>query len=91
MWATVNGPRSTVYPLRDAKITVAAKTGTAEFGKLNERGEYEHTHAWTGGFFPYDNPKYSYSIFLEDGGESANAAFVIRHMVDWMVDEGYIQ
>ena len=90
MWATVNGPRSTVYPLRDAKTVVAAKTGTAEFGKLNAKGEYEHTHAWVGGFFPYGNPKYSYTIFLEDGGESANAAYVIRHMIDWMVDEGYI-
>ena len=91
MWATVNGSRSTVYPLRGAKTVVAAKTGTAEFGKLNEKGQYEHTHAWVGGFFPYDNPQYSYSIFLEDGGESANAAYVMRYMVDWMVEEGYLK
>ena len=91
MWATVNGPRSTVYPLTGAKVTVAAKTGTAEFGKLNAKGEYEHTHAWVGGFFPYENPKYSYSIFLEDGGESANAAYVMRYLVDWMVKEGYLK
>jgi len=91
MWATVNGPRSTVYPLRGAKTVVAAKTGTAEFGKLNAQGEYEHSHAWTGGFFPYENPKYSYTIFLEDGGESANAAYIIRYMIDWMVEEGYVK
>ena len=91
MWSTVNGSRGTVYPLKGSKTVVAAKTGTAEFGKLNEKGEYEHTHAWVGGFFPYDNPKYSYSIFLEDGGESANAAYVMRYMIDWMVEEGLVE
>ena len=69
---------------------VAAKTGTAEFGALNKDGSYEHTHAWVGGFFPYDNPKYSFSIFLEDGGESINAVRVMREMIQWMVQNGKI-
>jgi penicillin-binding protein 2 len=90
MYEAVSGSRGTIYPLKGAKVTVAAKTGTAEFGELNDEGEYEHTHAWTGGFFPYESPKYSYTVFLEDGGESANAAYVIRYMIDWMAEEWYV-
>ncbi|OQX50701.1 penicillin-binding protein 2 [candidate division CPR3 bacterium 4484_211] len=72
-----------IYPLRGAKIDVAAKTGTAEFGTLNARGEYK-THAWVAGFFPYENPKYSFVVLLESGGKSNNAAEVARKLVDWM-------
>ena len=89
MWSAVNGSRATIYPLKNMSIEVAAKTGTAEFGELNEKGEYEHTHAWTTGFFPYEDPQYSFAIFLEDGGESANAAYVARYMIEWLVENGY--
>lgn len=91
MWSAVNGSRATITSLKGLGVEVAAKTGTAEFGELNEKGEYEHTHAWTTGFFPYDNPEYSFTIFLEDGGESYNAAYVARDMIKWMVEEGYVE
>lgn len=90
MWSAVNGGRASIGSLAGLGISVAAKTGTAEFGALNKEGNYEHTHSWVGGFFPYDNPKYSYSIFLEDGGESINAVRVIRDVISWMVKEGKI-
>ncbi len=86
MRASVAGERRVIVPLTDAKTEVAAKTGTAEFGKLGEDGRYEHTHAWVNGFFPYDDPKYSFVVFLEDGGASNNAARVAREMVDWIVE-----
>jgi penicillin-binding protein 2 len=70
-------------------FSVAAKTGTAEFGALNEKGVYEHTHAWVGGFFPYESPKYSFSILLEDGGESYNAVKTARIFFDWLVENEY--
>ena len=90
MWSAVNGSGASISSLSGLGTQVAAKTGTAEFGTLNKDGSYEHTHAWVGGFFPYDNPKYSYSIFLEDGGESINAVRVIREMIQWMVQNGKI-
>ena len=90
MWSAVNGSGASISSLSGLGTQVAAKTGTAEFGALNKDGSYEHTHAWVGGFFPYDNPKYSYSIFLEDGGESINAVRVIREMIQWMVQNGKI-
>ncbi len=90
MWETVNGSRGIVGSLSTTGTTVAAKTGTAEFGKVNEKGIYEHTHAWAGGFFPFDKPKYSFSVFLEDGGMSTNASNVMRNMITWMVQNGYL-
>lgn len=71
-----------VYPLRTAQISVAAKTGTAEFGVLNEEGEYE-THAWVEGFAPYENPEISFVVLLEKGGSSQNSAEVAKQLVDW--------
>lgn len=85
MWSAVNGSGASISSLSGLGTQVAAKTGTAEFGALNKDGSYEHTHSWVGGFFPYDNPKYSFTIFLEDGGESINAVRVIREMIQWMV------
>ncbi|HRI05463.1 MAG TPA: penicillin-binding transpeptidase domain-containing protein [Candidatus Dojkabacteria bacterium] len=86
MWASVNGPRRVIFPLTDAKVEIAAKTGTAEFGRVNSKGIYEHTHAWVTGFFPYEKPKYSFVVLLEDGGESYKAAMVAREFIDWWVD-----
>ena len=90
MWSAVNGPRATIRILSGMKVQVAAKTGTAEFGRLNKDGEYENTHAWATGFFPYENPKYSFTIFLEDGGESLNAVKVARKMIEWMIESELI-
>jgi penicillin-binding protein 2 len=90
MWETVNGSRGIVGSLSNTGTSVAAKTGTAEFGKVNEKGIYEDTHAWVAGFFPYENPKYSFSIFLEDGGMSSNASSVMRNMLIWMVENGFV-
>ncbi|KKP69480.1 penicillin-binding protein 2 [candidate division CPR3 bacterium GWF2_35_18] len=74
-----------IYPLRDAKYKVAAKTGTAEFGKKDAHGYYE-SHAWVTGFFPYDNPKVSFTILFEAGGESSNAAKAAKEIIDWYYD-----
>jgi len=88
MWSVVNGSRGIAKALSTTGVTVAAKTGTAEFGKVNEKGEYEDTHAWVTGFFPYENPKYSFSLLLEDGGTSANAVATIKEIITWMVQNG---
>jgi penicillin-binding protein 2 len=90
MWNAVNGSRGNIHTLSGLKVQVAAKTGTAEFGKLNEKGEYENTHAWVTAFFPYDNPKYVLTIFLEDGGESINSVRMAREVVSWMIENNLI-
>jgi penicillin-binding protein 2 len=91
MWGTVNGARGIAGSLSTTGTVVAAKTGTAEFGKVNSKGVYEDTHAWVAGFFPYDNPKYSFSLLLEDGGMSSNATAVMREMITWLVANGFVE
>lgn len=89
MWSAVNGPRATIRGVAGIPdVSVAAKTGTAEFGKLNKKGQYEHTHAWVTTFFPADNPKYALTIFLEDGGQSYNAVKSARELILWMKENG---
>ena len=91
MWEAVNGSRGIAKSLSGTGTTVAAKTGTAEFGKVNSKGIYEDTHAWVTGFFPYENPKYSFSLLLEDGGTSSNATAVMSGMISWLVKGGFVQ
>ena len=89
MWSTVNSNLGSAGILRDVGEEVAIKTGTAEFGALNSKGEYEHTHAWITGFFPFEDPKYSFTIFFEDGGLSFDALPHARKVLTWLIANGY--
>ncbi|MBN1374026.1 hypothetical protein JW962_01700 [Candidatus Dojkabacteria bacterium] len=91
MECTANTGGGVIVPFFNSEVRVAAKTGTAEFGLINEKGYYEHTHAWVTGYFPAENPQYSFVVFIEDGGESNNAATVMRELIDFMLDLGYIK
>ena len=90
MWSAVNGPRATIVLNNVPGVSIAAKTGTAEFGALNAKGIYEHTHAWVTTFFPYESPKYVVTVFLEDGGQSYNAVNVAREIITWMRDHSLL-
>ncbi len=62
-------------------VKVAAKSGTAQIGVGNT-----NTNSWIVGFFPYDNPKYSFAVLMERGPKSAsgNATRVMSEVVDYM-------
>jgi len=62
-------------------VKVAAKSGTAQVGLGNT-----NTNSWIVGFFPYDNPKYSFAILMERGPKAAsgNATRVMSEVVDYM-------
>ncbi|MCD4811550.1 penicillin-binding protein 2 [bacterium] len=89
MWSTVHSNMGSSGTLRSLGQEVAIKTGTAEFGALNAKGEYEHTHAWIAGFYPYDDPKYSFVIFLEDGGLSFDSLPYIKEVLHWLIESEY--
>jgi penicillin-binding protein 2 len=89
MWSAVHTDMGSARILRDLPEEVAIKTGTAEFGALNEKGIYEHTHAWISGFYPYDDPKYSFVVFFEDGGLSFDSLPHARSILSWLMDSGY--
>jgi penicillin-binding protein 2 len=89
MWGVVNSDIGSAKILRNLGEEIALKTGTAEFGALNKDGEYEHTHAWIAGFYPYDDPKYSFVIFFEDGGLSFDSLKYAKNILSWLIDSGY--
>lgn len=61
---------------------VAAKTGTAQVGLAKNK-----VNSWVVGFFPYENPKYAFTIMMEAGPSSTGsgaASTIMRELIDWM-------
>ncbi len=81
MYLSVHGSRAIIRNLAGTPVTVAAKTGTAEFGVKTKDG-YVNTHAWVMGFYPYEKPKYAFAVFLEAGGSSLHASEVMQVFLD---------
>lgn len=71
----------TATALNLANVKVAAKSGTAQVGLGNT-----NTNSWIIGFFPYDNPKYSFAILMERGPKiaSGNATRVMSEVINYM-------
>lgn len=83
MHLAVNDSWGSAFPLRGLYSDVAAKTGSAEaFRKVN--GEYEKQgHSWITGFFPYEEPKYAFVVYLEFGGWGYRSAEVMKDFLTW--------
>lgn len=62
-------------------LKVAAKTGTAQLGVSKTS-----VNSWVMGYFPLDNPKYSFAVLMEHGpnGNPIGATYVMRTLLDWM-------
>lgn len=66
----VNGDRGTARRVALPGITIAGKTGTAEFGRKEERKR----HAWMIAFAPFEAPRYAVALLVDEGisgGETA--------------------
>lgn len=53
-------------------LSIAGKTGTAEFGpdiKRPDGGTTRRSHSWFVGFAPYDNPQIAVAVLLEGTGD----------------------
>lgn len=67
----------TAWPFFEASYKVGCKTGTAEKALGNP-------HALFTAFAPFENPKISITVVIEDGGEGSSvAAPVAREILDW--------
>jgi penicillin-binding protein 2 len=71
----------TSAPINVPYVQVAAKTGTAQLG-INKN----KVNSWIIGFFPYQNPKYVFTIMMEAGpaSNSVGASSIMRQLLDWM-------
>ncbi len=66
--------------LNTPNVKVAAKSGTAQVASETR------INAWISGYFPYDNPRYSFTVVMESGPLTTNAGggMVMRRLLDWM-------
>ncbi len=62
-------------------MTIAAKTGTAEFGPRLPDGESD-THGWFLSFAPWEEPEIAVVVYLEHGEGAAHAAPVAREIIE---------
>lgn len=71
----------TGYSLNVPFVEVATKSGTAELGSTKEK-----VNSLITGFFPYQNPRYVFTILLEKGSAHnlIGAAAAMREVLDWM-------
>lgn len=71
----------TAMALNLPKVKVGAKSGTAQVGYGNT-----NTNSWIIGFFPYDNPRYSFAVLLERGPKEAsgNSTRVMSEVIDYI-------
>jgi len=62
-------------------VKIAVKTGTAQLGVAKNK-----VNSWIIGFFPYEEPKYAFSIIMEAGPAtgSEGASAIMRQLLDWM-------
>jgi penicillin-binding protein 2 len=92
MWSVVNAPAGTGAAVAIDGVTIAGKTGTAEYCEVVEvepdeydcrRDEEDNlpTHAWFVAFAPYENPEIAVVTFVYDGGEGSATAVPIARTI----------
>ena len=81
MRAAVASEGGTASGLNISAVHIAGKTGTAEIGVRKQ-----FVNSWVIGFFPYENPKYAFTVVMERGPVTnlTGATYVMRQLLDWM-------
>ncbi|MGO8994568.1 MAG: penicillin-binding protein 2 [Polyangiaceae bacterium] len=75
LYAVVNDPKGTAYPVHDEGLDVAGKTGTAQTGYIAGKDVDAKTaaynsqnHAWFAAFSPAKAPEIAVVVLIEHGG-----------------------
>ncbi|MCL5256729.1 MAG: penicillin-binding transpeptidase domain-containing protein, partial [Chloroflexi bacterium] len=63
----------TAYRLDYPDLSIAGKTGTAEYGPRDANGN-RRSHAWFTGFAPFDDPQIAVVVMIAGGGEGSTYA-----------------
>lgn len=72
-----------------AGISIAGKTGTAEYGEIDPKtGKYKTTHGWYVAFAPMDRPKVVVCVFAESGGGNDTAAPIGAKIIEYVLTHG---
>ncbi len=82
----VNAPAGTAHQASLDKVSVAGKTGTAQWGPK----EKERTAAWFAGFVPADHPQYAFAALYEgDVGSNAHGGSAAAPMIGRILRDIY--
>jgi penicillin-binding protein 2 len=82
----VNAPAGTAHQASLDKVSVAGKTGTAQWGPK----EKERTAAWFAGFVPAEHPQYAFAALYEgDVGSSAHGGSAAAPMIGRILRQLY--
>lgn len=81
MRAAVTSGAGTARAINIGGFPIAGKTGTAEVGNRKQ-----WMNSWVVGFWPYDEPRYSFAIVLEraPAGTLSGAAPAMRPFFEWL-------
>ena len=62
---------------------MAAKTGTAELGVSKA-----NVNSWIVGYFPYENPKYSFVVMMERGSRTnvIGGLYIALQSLNWIAE-----
>lgn len=72
----------TAKTARLSSVTIAGKTGTAEFGETRPDGSHE-THGWFAAFAPYDDPQVAIIVFHQHGNGANTAAPTAARILEY--------
>ncbi|HEX4641784.1 MAG TPA: penicillin-binding protein 2, partial [Chthoniobacterales bacterium] len=82
----VNGPGGTAHQASLDSVSVAGKTGTAQWGPKNK----ERTAAWFAGFVPAEKPQYAFAAVYEgDVGSTAHGGSTAAPMIAMILKDVY--
>ena len=78
----IYSPNGTGYRINAGALNLAGKSGTAQVVDINSREEYDEVrtnpllrdHAIFIGYAPYDNPRYSIAVIVENGESGGRVA-----------------
>ena len=85
----IYSPNGTGYRIQAGDTKLAGKSGTAQVVDINSREEYDEVrtnpllrdHAIFIGYAPYDNPRYSIAVIVENGESGGRVAGPIAKTV----------
>lgn len=102
MYDVSYSPKGTASKHINSKITIAAKTGTAQVVSISQSEKVrmkesdlqylERSHAWITTYGPFENPQYVVTIIEEHGGHGGEAAGdTASKIYDKLLELGYIK
>jgi len=81
MLGAVQDGDGTAHPAAVKGLTIAGKTGTAEFDDFSSGKRRRINRTWFMGFAPYDRPQFALAVCIEDGASGGHTSAPVAHEI----------